>query len=171
VNAGKSSLVNALAGYSRSIVSAEPGTTRDVVETRIVLGGWEIELVDTAGLREPAAATSATERAGIDRALVAVAEADLVIGVDAQRPGTATNQPERGRPHLHVLSKSDLAPPFPAPPGVIRASAHTGEGIDALAGEIVRSLVPEEAADPSLLAGPVPFTSRQVSLISAMVER
>ena len=60
VNAGKSSLVNALAGFSRSIVSAEPGTTRDVLETRIVLDGWEIDLIYTAGLREPDEVASAT---------------------------------------------------------------------------------------------------------------
>jgi tRNA modification GTPase len=81
VNAGKSSLVNALAGYARSIVSAEPGTTRDAVTTRLVLGGWEIDLVDTAGLREPDEAASATERAGIERALAAAADADLVLQV------------------------------------------------------------------------------------------
>ena len=81
VNAGKSSLVNALAGFSRSIVSAEPGTTRDVLETRIVLDGWEIDLIDTAGLREPDEVASATERAGIERALAAAVTADLVLQV------------------------------------------------------------------------------------------
>jgi tRNA modification GTPase len=89
VNAGKSSVVNALAGYSRSIVSAEPGTTRDVVTTRLVLGGWEIDLIDTAGLREPDEATSATERAGIERAIAAAANADVVVCFTEMRPSMA----------------------------------------------------------------------------------
>lgn len=171
VNAGKSSLVNALAGYSRSIVSAEPGTTRDILETRLVLDGWEIDLVDTAGLREPAAATSATERAGIERALATAAEADLVVHVAAS-PGPAGGFPGEGRPRdLLVASKSDLASDTAAPPGVIRTSAHTGEGLATLADAIVRSLIPEETADPPLLAGPVPFTSRHMSLLDALDPR
>jgi tRNA modification GTPase len=168
VNAGKSSLVNALAGYSRSIVSAEPGTTRDVVETRLVLDGWEIDLVDTAGLREAAAATSATERAGIERAMATAAEADLVVHVAAS-PGPAGGFPGAGkRPGLLVASKSDLASVTAAPPGVIRTSAHTGEGLATLADAIVRMLVPEAVAALSLLAGPVPFTSRQMALLDAL---
>ena len=63
-NVGKSSLVNALAGYGRSIVAPTPGTTRDVVTTNIAIDGWPIELVDTAGLRK---ATEALEGEGIDR--------------------------------------------------------------------------------------------------------
>jgi tRNA modification GTPase len=204
VNAGKSSLVNAVAGYSRSIVSAEPGTTRDVVETRLVLDGWEVDLIDTAGLRDPAEATSATERAGIERALAAAAGADLVLRVgqlsklsaegtplpQLSVEGTQLSQlsaggsggrtafqavcPEAGQlsklssdgpPTLHVFSKCDLTAGVVSPPGTIRTSAVTGEGIDALAVAIVRSLVPEETADPSLLVGAVPFTERQVALL------
>ena len=117
VNAGKSSLVNALAGYARSIVSAEPGTTRDAVTTRLVLGGWEIDLIDTAGLREDGAASSATERAGIERAIAAAAEADLVLRFNAPAAGV------RGQRELLVISKADLAPGAVTPPGVIRTSA------------------------------------------------
>lgn len=187
VNAGKSSLVNALAGYARSIVSAEPGTTRDLVITRLVLGGWEIDLIDTAGLREPDEAASATERAGIERALAAAADADLVLkvgpadDVTEMRPFMArisvpAVRPEEPRasspgrisvavPRLEVTSKGDLAPGSVAPPGAILTSAHTGAGIDALAAAIVAALLPEETADPTLLTGPVPFTPRQVALL------
>lgn len=156
VNAGKSSLVNALAGYGRSIVSAEPGTTRDVLETRIVLDGWEIDLIDTAGLRE--GEIGATERAGIDRALAAAADADLVLRVG----GGGVCGPR----DLAVATKCDLEPPGFSPDlqfeaGVICTSAVTGAGIAELAAAIVRRLVPEEHDDPSLLAGPVPFTVGQ----------
>lgn len=164
VNAGKSSLVNALAGHARSIVSAEPGTTRDLLETRIVLDGWEIDLIDTAGLRgDPA---GRTEQAGIDRAIAATAEADLVVDVmdrtpEAHATGLASRVP--------VISKCDLAPAGSVPPaGVLCTSTVTGEGVAELAAAIVRRLVPEEHDDPTLLAGPVPFTERQLASLNAI---
>jgi tRNA modification GTPase len=160
VNAGKSSLVNALAGHARSIVSAEPGTTRDVLETRIVLDGWEIDLIDTAGLREADLAdASPTERAGIERAIAATAEADLVLrlGGAGFQPASADNPRD-----VAVAAKCDLAPAgYLLPPGVNRTSTVTGEGIAELAAAIVRWLVPEEQQDPDLLSGAVPFTVGQ----------
>lgn len=168
VNAGKSSLVNALAGYARSIVSAEPGTTRDVVTTRLVLGGWEIDLIDTAGLREPGEAASATERAGIERAMAAAGEADLVLCINATSPEIAATPSMAGPRNLRVASKADLAGDHVPSPGAIPTSAITGEGLDALAAAIVRSLVPETPDDSSLLAGAVPFTNRQMALIDAL---
>ena len=177
VNAGKSSLVNALAGYSRSIVSAEPGTTRDVVTARLVLGGWEVDLIDTAGLRNPDEATSATERAGIERAVAAATAADLVLdvrqadGIPDMRPAIASVSSPAGGPaaelsrRITVFSKGDLAPGFAAPPGTILTSAVTGAGIAAVAAAIVAAVVPEETADPDLLIGPVPFTARQIAML------
>jgi tRNA modification GTPase len=165
VNAGKSSLVNALAGHARSIVSAEPGTTRDVLETRIVLDGWEIDLIDTAGLRGAnLAAASPTERAGIERAIAAAAEADLVVEVmDRTLEASATVRSVGRASGVTVISKCDLAPSGFVPlAGAIHTSTVTGEGIAELAATIVRRLVPEEHEDPALLAGPVPFTERQV---------
>jgi tRNA modification GTPase len=160
VNAGKSSLVNALAGHARSIVSAEPGTTRDVLETRIVLDGWEIDLIDTAGLREADLAdASPTERAGIERAIAATAEADLVVrlGGAGFQPASADNRRE-----IAVAAKCDLAPAgLVTPPGAICTSTVTGEGIAELAAAIVRWLVPEEHEEPDLLSGAVPFTVGQ----------
>jgi tRNA modification GTPase len=157
VNAGKSSLVNALAGHARSIVSTEPGTTRDVLETRIVLDGWEIDLIDTAGLREADLAdASPTERAGIDRAIAAAAEADLVLRLS--RVGFSLPNPRE----INVLSQCDLLlPDAPPPPSAIRTSAVTREGIAELAAAIVRRLVPEEHEEPDLLSGAVPFTVGQ----------
>jgi tRNA modification GTPase len=171
VNAGKSSLVNALSGHARSIVSAEPGTTRDLLETRIVLDGWEIDLIDTAGLRETDLVdASPTERAGIERALAATADADLVLRLS--RVGFSLPHPLRlsrvgfSLPHpreINVLSQCDLLlPDAPPPPGAIRTSTVTGEGMAELAAAIVRRLVPEEHDDPDLLTGSVPFTERQL---------
>lgn len=168
VNAGKSSLVNAIAGHARCIVSSEPGTTRDLVTTRLVLGGWEVDLVDTAGLRDDATDgdVNAVERAGIALAVAAQAEADLVLRVvacDAVAGEIAASQPGE----LLVVTKSDRAG---ADRERVRAdavwtSAVTGVGIDELAARIVERLVPEERDDPGLLDGPVPFTQRQVGAI------
>jgi tRNA modification GTPase len=164
VNVGKSSLVNALAGHARSIVSAEPGTTRDVLETRIVLDGWEIDLVDTAGLRE--APAGPTEAAGIERACAAAASADLVVLCrtgfslsSGRRTGFSLSEKSDTLP---VLTKCDLASPEDhAPCDAIHTSALTGLGIDALAAAIIRRLVPEQSEAPTLLGGPVPFTVGQ----------
>ncbi|MFM8291640.1 MAG: GTPase [Planctomycetia bacterium] len=167
VNAGKSSLVNALAGHARALVSAEPGTTRDVLETRIVLGGWEVDLVDTAGDRDVARPAGAVEAAGIARAAAAVGAADLVLRVI---PDDAAGDLPRPRPReLLVLSKCDRGPQGSwFPPDAVRTSAATGAGIGELAGRIVAALVPEETADPDLLAGPVPFTAGQVAAVRAL---
>src|SRR5439155_711085 len=77
-NVGKSSLVNALAGYARCVVSPTPGTTRDVVSTLIAVDGWPIELLDTAGLRLPG---ENLEQQGIALARAAVESADLCLWV------------------------------------------------------------------------------------------
>jgi tRNA modification GTPase len=187
VNAGKSSLLNALAGHARSIVSPLPGTTRDLVTARLVIGGWEIEVIDTAGLRDDRDAAD-SERAGIERARDVQAEVDLVIRVTAVNGSDAGSSPVpadsdpglgRGRPGMpaviDVISKADLAPdrrdPVPGPAALRRAivtSAVTGLGIDRLATAIVAALVPEAAASPDLLTGAVPFTSAQVAVITRL---
>ena len=168
VNAGKSSLVNAIAGHARSLVSPLPGTTRDVVETRLVLDGWEMELVDTAGMRERPA--GAVEAAGIDRAAASAAAADLVLRVvpaDAVSP-----VPAAGPRELVVLSKVDRAPRAGGgPEDAIATSAVTSAGIAALVGRIAAAVVPEEATDPALLADAVPFTPRQVEVIGGLIPR
>ena len=167
VNSGKSSLANILAGHARSIVSPQPGTTRDLVSARLVLGGWEIELVDTAGLRCSAGPASATERAGIERGEAAARAADLVLQVVPV--GDPLPPPAEGE--LLVITKADLAAEPPAaPPGVVVTSTVTRRGIDELIARIVAALVPEDTAEPDLLAGPVPFTARQVEIIRSSLE-
>jgi tRNA modification GTPase len=132
-NAGKSSLLNRLAGWEAAIVSDIPGTTRDVVEVRLVLGGVPVWVADTAGLRE---AADRIEAEGVKRALARAESADLRIWVTAADETSAdsanVSRETLARPgDIEVLTKADLAPEA-APQGVLRVSAVTGEGLAAL---------------------------------------
>lgn len=163
-NAGKSSLVNALAGFARSIVSATPGTTRDVLETRLVLEGWDVVLIDTAGLRLDT--DDAIEQAGIASALTAAAEADLVLTVSAaDQPAPAhASAPPAAPPRLTVITKSDLRPaPTTPAPNALLTSTLTGEGIEDLAQAIIHCLIPEVPTPGQA----IPFTPRQIHLLQA----
>jgi len=153
-NVGKSSLVNALAGFERCVVSPTPGTTRDVVTTVIALDGWPIELDDTAGLRE---AENTLEKEGILRAMEAAVEADLLVWVfDASAPPIWSDIPKPHPPPLYVINKIDLPPAWDLTKAnqALRISALTGEGLGALCQVIVRALVRE--VPPAGQA--VPFT-------------
>jgi tRNA modification GTPase len=131
-NAGKSSLLNALARRDAAIVSAEAGTTRDVIEVRLDLGGYPVVLMDTAGIRE---AGGEIEREGIRRTLDRMRGADLVLWMqDASLPSpssVAHPEPEGARPAIRIASKSDLATGRPQGDAV-PISAKTGEGLDRL---------------------------------------
>jgi tRNA modification GTPase len=152
-NVGKSSLVNALAGYQRCVVSATPGTTRDVVTTVLALDGWPVEVADTAGLRS--AAGDDLEGQGIDRALAAAAGADLCLWIlDGSAPPV---WPTTSMPNLRlVINKVDLPAAWNFDPAgeAPRVSAQTGAGIADLCLAVARWLVPEVPAPGS----PVPFT-------------
>ena len=136
-NAGKSSLLNALAKRDAAIVSEEAGTTRDVIEVHLDLGGVPVMLIDTAGLRE---AEGKVEAEGIRRALARAGDADLVLWiVDATAPqwdaprGIASRKPgDGGATAVTVLNKIDLAPGQGAGCDALRVSARTGEGIERL---------------------------------------
>lgn len=108
-NAGKSSLMNALLGEERSIVSAEPGTTRDYIEARIAVEGFPVVLLDTAGLRD---AVGSVEAEGVRRSRELAAEADLrLFLLDASQPfdASALDELDAGQGEaLFVLTKSDL---------------------------------------------------------------
>jgi tRNA modification GTPase len=133
-NAGKSSLFNRLIERERAIVTATPGTTRDLVSERVSLGGIPVELTDTAGLRE---SSDEAETLGIAKSHEAMADADIVLLVlDASQPrhdgDTTLIERLQGRPHLIVANKCDLAAENVTGLPGIHTSALTGEGISAL---------------------------------------
>jgi tRNA modification GTPase len=140
-NVGKSSLLNALAGTERAIVTEIPGTTRDLIRETINLHGVPLHVIDTAGLREP---RDPVEKIGIERTWQAVAAADLVLWVsDLTRPETCVPDPAlgvrttAGVPQLHVLNKVDLAglePSVRTMGGMVEValSAKSGAGLDLL---------------------------------------
>jgi tRNA modification GTPase len=152
-NVGKSSLVNALAGYQRSIVAATPGTTRDVVTTRLALDGWLLELADTAGLRMEA---EALEVQGIERAKAAATGADLVLWLlDGSAPAVWPS--DAFESVQYVINKSDLPSAWKVErvEATVRISAKTSAGLAELCEVLVSRLVP----DPPSSGAAVPFTS------------
>ena len=124
-NVGKSSLFNALVGRDAAIVSARSGTTRDVLEATLELGGIAVTLVDTAGLRET---EDEVEAEGVSRARRRIESADLVVLVTQAAGGGAADGPADGHV-LRVASKCDLAD---APCGMIGISTRTGHGLSGL---------------------------------------
>ena len=155
-NVGKSTLLNLLAGFDRAIVTPIAGTTRDVVEQAVMLGGVRVTLRDTAGLRRTG---DVVEAEGIRRSRRAMEEAGLVLAVF---DGSATLSEEdeqlaaacAGRPAIAIVNKSDLpqkldpaalAPRFSE---VVTLAAGRGEGAQAL-GEAVRRVLGVAKLDPS----------------------
>jgi tRNA modification GTPase len=153
-NAGKSSLLNALLGFQRSIISPQPGTTRDVVTARTAIAGWPVELRDTAGQRE---STDLLEALGVKLARKEQAAADLVLLVV---PATESNDflPAEDRV-LVVRSKIDLVTDarISLRDGEFAVSAQSGQGIAELLQAIAKRLVPREP--PPLTA--IPWTRFQ----------
>jgi tRNA modification GTPase len=144
-NVGKSSLFNRLVERERAIVTATPGTTRDLVSETVAIGGIPVRLIDTAGIR---AARDEAESIGIRKSFEALADADLVLVVqDAAQPEHAEDAAllERviGRNSLQVLNKADLNPARNGS-GVLRTSAITGEGIPELRAEILKHVAGEK---------------------------
>ena len=162
-NAGKSSLLNALAGYERAIVTDIPGTTRDTVEESVLCGGVLLRLIDTAGIR---ATEDPVEQLGVERSRRAIASAELVLAVvdgavpeDSEEGSLLADVARCGVPWLLVFTKRDMAgglrtagAVFPAgegplapPAAVVSLSSVTGEGLEDL-GNAVAALFP--AGDP-----------------------
>jgi tRNA modification GTPase len=131
-NAGKSSLMNAIAKRDVAIVSEEAGTTRDAIEVHLDLGGLPVIVADTAGIRET---SGSVEREGIRRTLARAREADLVIWLmDAERPEVRLppELQDGADKTLLVLNKIDLAPGDRAttmPDDIVAISVRTGEGL------------------------------------------
>jgi tRNA modification GTPase len=150
-NCGKSSLLNALVGREAAIVSAVAGTTRDVIEVHLDLGGIPVILADTAGLRESA---DEIEQEGIRRALARAESSDIVLNIlDATEPVSRETSLAglAAGTVVTVWNKIDLAAP---PPDTIGVSARTGAGLDRL---ILRLT---EAAEQRM-AGSPPIVTRQ----------
>lgn len=151
-NVGKSSLFNALLGYSRAIVTDIPGTTRDALEAVVDLGKFPIRLVDTAGLRD---SSDYVEQLGIEVSRKYLGAADIVIAcgeTEAQLRATIQSLAAPAAKIVPVLTKSDLVSigykNADNTGGVIRVSALKGEGIEALLAEIQRALLADHPAPP-----------------------
>ncbi len=147
-NVGKSSLLNAWSRSDRAIVTNLPGTTRDVVESQLVVGGIPIQVLDTAGIRD---ATNQVEQIGIERSRAAIEMADLVLlTLEATAGWTATDQAlyesVHHRPFIFVVNKVDLVddplqlslPKNPAPRVYTAAAQH--QGIEALEQAILNTV-------------------------------
>ena len=174
-NAGKSSLLNALLGYDRAIVTDIPGTTRDTITEKVTLGHTLLRLTDTAGLRDTA---DAIERIGVDRALAAAEDAQLALVLcdpgASDTPDWHTLASVQNIPNIIlVFTKSDLYPDAvpPVPPASLRfdacvsVSARTGDGISALAGAVDR-MFPESTAP----AGEILTNARQAEAVRRALE-
>jgi tRNA modification GTPase len=151
-NVGKSSLFNCLVEREHAIVTATPGTTRDLVSETVAIGGIPVKLVDTAGIRR---ALDEAESIGIRKSMEALADADLVLVVfDSSQP-LAEEDKEllgqvEGRPAIAVANKADLSREQPLPNAelsTVRTSATTGEGIPELRNEILRHIRGDSGAE------------------------
>ncbi len=146
-NVGKSSLLNAWSRSDRAIVTELPGTTRDVVESQLVVGGIPVQVLDTAGIRETA---DQVEKIGVERSRRAAQSADLVLlTIDASTGWTEADQEiyeqVQHRPLILVINKTDLAPvadvSFPdRMNSVVKAAAALNQGIDALENAILEAV-------------------------------
>ena len=163
-NVGKSSLLNALAGYDRVIVTEIAGTTRDTVEETVMLGATRLRLIDTAGIRET---DDRIEAIGVERSKAAVENADLVLFVcDGSKPLTdedkeVINVCLDADNAIALINKSDLGSavepsdlPFMQ---VIHIATKTGEGLDLLADAVDVMFANETPCDGSILTNPRQF--------------
>ncbi|MGC2142117.1 MAG: tRNA uridine-5-carboxymethylaminomethyl(34) synthesis GTPase MnmE [Methylovirgula sp.] len=132
-NAGKSTLLNALARREAAIVSPLPGTTRDAIEVHLDLAGVPVTLIDTAGLR---AAREVVEQIGIDRARAKAKAADLVLWL-SEAGAPAPHEFPSAASVWPILTKIDLQPVAAPPKGAIALSAATGENLDLLLHRLV----------------------------------
>ena len=165
-NAGKSSLLNALLGYERAIVTAIPGTTRDTIEEKLRLGSLTLRLTDTAGIRS---ADNEAERLGVERSRQAMERAELVLLViDGSEEPDAEDLAllrlaEQAPKAVVILSKTDLpqrVARLDTPLPQLTLSTVSGEGIDALI-RTIEALYPV----PKVPAGEILTNARQAEAI------
>jgi tRNA modification GTPase len=169
-NAGKSSLLNRLVGHERAIVSAEPGTTRDFIEERIIVGPHWLRLIDTAGLNP---SPGPIEKLGMEKSLERIAEADLILLVlEAgsplpDLPKVLTDRLTPGRA-LIVVNKCDLSRPtselsLSPKLKVLNVSALTGAGVETLVAEIIRLV---DNFQPNGIEGVVTINARHADALT-----
>lgn len=170
-NVGKSSLLNALLGYDRAIVTSVPGTTRDTIEEKLLLGGVTLRLTDTAGIHST---DDTVEELGVERSLRAVKDSVLVIAVvDGSRPPDGEDMEivrsaEKAEKGIVVISKKDISGTefgIETSLPVVRISSVTGEGIDSLE-KAVCSLFPL----PDVPAGEILTNSRHADVVGRALE-
>lgn len=170
-NAGKSSLLNALLGYDRAIVTAIPGTTRDTIEEKLRIGRLTLRLIDTAGIRDT---DDEVERLGVERSRAAMSKAELVIAVvdgsgeitDEDRKVIA--QAEAAPKGIVVLSKRDIAEPdaeITTALPVVSLSSVTGDGMDEL-----ERVITEQFPLPEVPAGEILTNVRQADAVKRAIE-
>lgn len=160
-NAGKSSLLNALVGYERAIVFAQPGTTRDAVTAESAIDGWPVVLSDTAGIRS---ASEPIEAQGVALATSLAESADLLLLVFDSSQSWCEEYSSLVRDHpsaLLVHSKCDLPRAPDSRPNGYNTSTIAGEGIQELLAHISRRLAPT----PPSVGDAVPFSERQRGLL------
>ncbi|REJ86534.1 MAG: GTP-binding protein, partial [Planctomycetota bacterium] len=164
-NVGKSSLINALLGYTRSIVFDQPGTTRDLLTANAAFDGWPVELTDTAGLRDGG---DVIETIGVERARERLKCANLaIIVIDRSRVPTDEDYRllEAFPDSLRVANKCDLEDAWGGklPSDAMAVSSLIGDGVEELASEIGRRIAPT-VPDAGT---PLPVTDRQMRLLQA----
>ena len=151
-NVGKSTLVNALAGFERVLVSPIAGTTRDLVDVSLTIEGWPLVVTDMAGLRDET--TDVLEASGIALARDRQNLADLVIRLygpdETKMAKTCTGK------DLVVITKQDLMEETAVPEGMLAISARSGQGIETFMARMIEKLIPENHSDKQL-AGAVIF--------------
>jgi tRNA modification GTPase len=159
-NAGKSSLLNALARRDVAIVTDEPGTTRDLVEVALDLDGLKVIVTDTAGIREDA---GKVEKIGIERALASADRADLVIQLqDLSAPVSGLVLPEGRAEVIEVGSKLDLADGETERGLPLRLSVRDGRGV----AELLDMIAAKAAAAVGNSADLAPARARHVALLT-----
>lgn len=170
-NAGKSSLLNALLGYDRAIVTDVPGTTRDTIEEKLNLGGLTLKLCDTAGIHDT---DDRVEQLGVERSRRAMEQAELVLVVldgsrqSAEEDAALLSAAENAPHALVVMSKSDLVQRREKPETklpVVAVSAVSGQGLRELE-ETIQAMFPL----PAVPAGEILTNARQAEAVARAVE-
>ena len=166
-NVGKSSLMNAILGYDRAIVSSIKGTTRDFISDSFELSGKKINLCDTAGIRE---SNDEIEKEGINRSISIVKDARLVLRILDATQGKPENKALEnalsGKKVVEVYNKSDLINNAKNEENKIFVSAKTGDGIDELLKIVAKYFDEEKTSESEVLT-----SERQLSSVTTAKEK